>query len=89
MVGWVCEHEDLHSAEIAMCWEGRLHLLVESLGDTGWDWHVWDRDGLAQERYGLADSLEDAKARAEAALDTVRSELRLIRLLPEMGKAHC
>jgi len=54
-----------------------LHLQVESLGESGWDWHVWEQSGRGQQRYGLADSLTEAKEKAEAALDALAWELGL------------
>jgi len=50
---------------------------VEILGESGWDWHVWEQSGRGQQRYGLAASLTDAKEKAEAALDALAWELGL------------
>ncbi len=38
---------------------------------------MWERSGRGQQRYGLADDLPAAKAKAEAALDTLTRELGL------------
>jgi len=47
------------------------------LGECGWDWHVWEQSGRGQQRYGLADTLDEAKAKAEGALDGLARELSL------------
>jgi len=44
-------------------------------GETGWDWHVWDVSGLIQQRYGLADTLAEAKEKAERALEVLAHQL--------------
>ena len=75
VVVWVREHADMYSAEIVADQCCKLHLLVEGLGDTGWDWHVWDTTGRLQQRYGLADTAAQAKAQAEAALGLMIEEL--------------
>ncbi len=77
LVGWETEEGEVHHAER---WLGGRHVLslqVESLGEHGWDWHVWERSGRGQQRYGLADSLLAAKSKAEAALDALAQELGL------------
>ena len=58
-----------------------LHLQVESLWEDGWDWHVWDSSGRLDPRYGLAVSLDAAKARAELALAGMLAVLDLHRLM--------
>lgn len=55
---------------------GPMHLVVEELGEAGWDWHVWDAAGRGQ-HYRVVDTLEDAKAAAEQALDMLVRELGL------------
>ena len=77
LVEWETEEGEVHHAER---WLGGRHVLslqVESLGEQGWDWHVWERSGRGQQRYGLADSLLAAKSKAEAALDALAQELGL------------
>jgi hypothetical protein len=41
---------------------------VESLGERGWDWQVWDPSRCLRTHYGVADTLEGAKVRAELAV---------------------
>ncbi|MGI4953036.1 MAG: hypothetical protein ACRYGM_14635 [Janthinobacterium lividum] len=76
VVVWVCEHDDMYSAEIEAGPCHTVHLQVEDLGDTGWDWHVWDRAAHVQQRYGLADTASQAQAQAEAAFGLIAVELR-------------
>ena len=47
------------------------------MGESGWDWHVWERLGRGSQRYGLADSLLEAQARAEGVLSVLIQELGL------------
>jgi len=75
VVVWVREHDDMDSAELAADQHHKVHLLVEDLGDTGWDWHVWDAHVRFQQRYGMADSVAQAKAQAEAALSLMLVEM--------------
>ena len=77
LVLWEMEEGEVHHAMRTLGGCGALHLQVESLGEHGWDWHVWERSGRGQQRYGLADSLTEAKAKAEAALDALARELGL------------
>ena len=67
----------MHRAERMLGGCDALHLQVESLGESGWDWNVWEQFGCVRQRYGLADSLTDAKEKAEAALDALAWELGL------------
>ena len=80
MVVWVREHDDMYSAELVPDQHHRIHLLVEGLGDVGWDWHVWGIDGRLQQRYGLADSEVQAMAQAEAVLGVILGELNQRRI---------
>lgn len=68
VIVWISEDGEVYSAKRLMGAKGTLHLAVESLGETGWDWHVWDTAGCVRQHYGLADTLEEAKAKAERAL---------------------
>lgn len=45
-----------------------VHLMVERLGETGWDWHVWVQAGWTWACYGLAETAESAKEQSEWAL---------------------
>ena len=77
LVEWQTDEGEVHHAERPLGIRGVLHLQVESLGEYGWDWHVWERSGRGQQRYGLADTLDEAKARAEVALGGLAWELSL------------
>ena len=68
---WVTDEGEAHHAEQQLNVRGSvvaLHMQVESLGESGWDWNVWEPSGCVRQRYGLADTLDEAKARAEGAL---------------------
>ncbi len=75
LVHWLTDGGEVHYAGWVLGGQGVLHLEVVGLGESGWDWHVWEQSGRGQQRYGLADSLAAAKARAEAALDALAREL--------------
>ena len=77
LVKWETEEGEVHHAERPLGGRHTLRLQVESLGEYGWDWHVWERSGRGQQRYGLADTLPEAKIRAEAALGALARELGL------------
>ena len=78
LVEWVTDDGEVHYAQRSLS-AGRhavvLHMQVESLGESGWDWHVWEQSGRGQQRYGLADTLVDSKAKADGALDALAWEL--------------
>lgn len=74
---WKSEMTEFHTAEMPVR-DGILYLTAESLGEAGWDWRVWDERQRAPQRYGLGDTLEEAKARAERAL---------IDLMQQIGQA--
>ena len=67
-VNWTSEDGVLHTAECVLGVGQAVHLLVESLGEHGWDWQVWNPNGRCRTHYGVADTLRAAKARAELAL---------------------
>ena len=75
LIDWLTEEEEVHRAECVLGAQGTLHLQVESLGECGWDWHVWEQSNRGQQRYGLADTLDEAKAKAEGALGGLAREL--------------
>jgi len=52
-----------------------VQLLVESLGTSGWDWHVWDTGARLPARYGLSNDVGHAKAQAEAAFGLMMVQL--------------
>ena len=78
LVQWVTDEGEVHHAEQHLSVHGNavvLHMQIESLGEIGWDWHVWEQFGHGQQRYGLADTLSEAKAKAEGALADLAWEL--------------
>lgn len=77
LVEWEMDEGEVHRAERWLGGRYALNIQVESLGEHGWDWHVWERSGHGQQRYGLAESLTGAKGEAEAALDVLVRELGL------------
>ncbi len=77
LVHWLTDEGEVHYAGRMLGGQGALHLQVTSLGESGWDWHVWEQLGRGQQRYGLSDSLPEAKARAEGALSVLVQELGL------------
>ncbi len=77
LVHWMTDEDGLHYAARLLGARGTLHMQVDSLGESGWDWHVWEQSGHGQQRYGLADSLPEAKARAESAPSMLAQELGL------------
>jgi len=77
LVEWKTDEGEVYHAERSLGGQHALSLQVESLGEIGWDWHVWERSGRGQQRYGVADDLPAAKAKAEAALDALARELGL------------
>jgi len=80
LVQWTTDDGEMHHAKRVFRVRGSvfvLYLKVDGLGESGWDWHVWEQSGRGQQRYGLADDLPAAKAKAEAALDALARELGL------------
>lgn len=77
LIEWQTDEGEVHQAERPLGIRGVLHLRVESLGEYGWDWHIWDQAGRGQQRYGLADTLDEAKAKSEGALGGLARELSL------------
>ena len=78
LVQRVTDEGEVHHAKRVLRAQGNavvLHMQVESLGESGWDWHVWEQSGRGQQRYGLADTLVEAKVKAEGALDALAWEL--------------
>ena len=67
-IGWTGEGTQLQCATVRLGNQRTVHLLVERLGETGWDWHVWVRAGWTWARYGLAETAEHAREQAEGAL---------------------
>ena len=77
MVTWVLEDDGLHTDQRAFGIVGVLHLAAENLGESGWHWHVWDISRQVRQQYGLADTLTEAKRKAEAAAELMMQELSL------------
>ena len=77
MVSWIEEAGDIHMAERGLGPKGALHLVVESLGECGWDWRVWDYARQVGQRYGLAATVDEAKLKAEHAAEALARQLGL------------
>lgn len=76
-LNWVNEGWMLHLAESAFGTWGKAQLAVESVGETGWEWHVWDTAHQMRLRCGQAATLDEAKAAAERALVEMAAQLSL------------
>ncbi len=57
MIHWVIDDDETYSARKGQGAKGVFNLIVGSLGEKGWDWHVWDVFGQMQQQYGLANTL--------------------------------
>ena len=68
VVGWTEGNARLQCATVQFGHRLVVHLVVEELGKTGWDWHVWVQAGWTWARYGLAETAENAREQAEWAL---------------------
>lgn len=77
MVTWMLEEVDFHAGQRALGVAGALHVAVEGLGENGWDWHVWDMSRQVRQQYGLANTLAEAKRKAETAAELMAQELGL------------
>lgn len=60
-ISWTGESTQLRCATVRLGNRRTVHLLVERLGETGWDWHVWGQAGWTWARYGLAETAEQAE----------------------------
>lgn len=74
-LAWIRDGEGLYTATAALDGGGWAYLTVEELCGIGWDWQVWDAAHEARLHYGLADSREQAKTRAEQAFARLEREL--------------
>ena len=75
---WMTADDGVYCAERLLCVDGGINMLrmqVTSLGESGWDWQVWDQAGHRRQQYGLADTLEEAKTKAEGKLEVLVQEL--------------
>lgn len=72
---WSTEDGELHATSRDLGGRGTAYAKVESMGEVGWDWHAWDASGKGQPRYSLADTLGEAKRKAERALQELAREL--------------
>jgi len=79
MLVWIRGSAQIYSAERVVDLEHTVQLLVESLGTSGWDWHVWDTGARLPARYGLSNDVGHAKAQAEAAFGLMMVQLSLRR----------
>ncbi len=75
VVDWASDEGEVYFAEKPLGALGTMHLTAQSLGEIGWDWHIWDAAGRLQQRYGLADTLSEAQAKAVRALADVVEQL--------------
>jgi len=75
MIHWVTDDDETHSARKGQGAKGLFNLIVGSLGEKGWDWHVWDVFGQMQQQYGFANTLCEAKGDAERALERLVGKL--------------
>ena len=66
-IGWTKEGTQLQCATVRLGNRRTVHLLVERLGETGWDWHVWVQADWTWAHYGLAETAENAREQAEGA----------------------
>ncbi len=75
---WVTDDGEMHHAKWYLNTRDKvivLHMQVESLGEHGWDWNAWEPSGCVRQRYGLADTLDEAKAKAACALGGITMDL--------------
>ena len=72
---WVSDSGEQFRAERSLGPSGTAHLAVASLGEAGWDWHVWDAASRVPQRYGLGDTLDDAMTKAETALADLTEQM--------------
>ena len=75
VVLWISDGAERFHAERWLGSSGMMHLVVASLGDAGWDWHVWQAAGHMPQHYGLGDTLDDAMTKAETALADMAEQL--------------
>ena len=75
MVLWISEGAEQFRAERSLGIGGMAHLAITSLGEAGWDWHVWDTANRVPQRYGLGDTLDDAMTKAETALADLTEQM--------------
>ena len=88
-VNWTNEDADFHVAECDLGAGVVVQLLVESLGEHGWDWQMWDPSRCLRTGYGVADTLEEAKVQAELAVATAmaRARMTLTEMFQLLGQA--
>ena len=72
---WKSDQGEFHAAEMQPTQGGVVYLTVESLGEAGWDWQVWDTQQRVPRCYGLGETLEEAKAKAESALEGLLQQI--------------
>jgi hypothetical protein len=68
MLRWVSRNWALHLAEHPFGVRSTAHMAVECVGETGWQWHVWDASHRLRPHQGSVATLAEAKERAEHAL---------------------
>lgn len=67
-ISWAGESTQLQCATVRLGSGRAVRLLVERLGETGWDWHVWVQASWIWARYGLTETAEQAREQAERTL---------------------
>ena len=78
---WVRDKDDLHRAKRQLSVLGNivvLHMQVETLGESCWDWTLWEQSGYVRQQYGRADTLDEAKAWTEGAVNGLAWEYILV-----------
>jgi len=75
LVVWIRESTQTYVAETVVDPQHKVHLQVEDLGNSGWEWHVWDTGARLPARYGVANDADQAKGQAEAAFGMMLVQL--------------
>ena len=85
-IRWRTTEEGAQRAEAALDIGGTVYLSVEYMGNTGWDWLVWDARCRALPRHGLAMTEDAAKRQAERSLREVSAVL--LEMLGQARQVH-
>jgi len=75
LVVWIRGNGQTYVAETAVDPLHKVHLQVEDLGNSGWEWHVWDTGARLPARYGISNNADQAKSQAEAAYGMILVQL--------------
>lgn len=89
MANWTSEDASFHVAECDLGAGVIVQLLVESLGEHGWDWQVWEPTRCLRTHYGVAATLDAAKVQAELAVTEAmaRAKTIVMDVLDMLGRA--